>query len=1776
MLPVKTCNLILLLIVNLCFCTTGIGQLLQSRHDNYYIEHFGEEEGLPQNSVNSILHDANDFLWIATEGGVSRFNGNRFLPVPAKANVANDNFARIKTIYYKGRDTIMAFSAIGQQIAYIVNNTIVSLQKKQPEDGLFFLNLSRPVIIPAYINKNSILVDTILRQWYIAEGGYRGTVYDKDTLMVTLNDGIGVYEPHGRVSKIKIDKFNPKNVLYLSHQVIYNDAENYLNFYTPSGLQKRQPLPIPLNQKLRIFGNNSGNNFFCVSDSVLYRVAITASGELEVQQILSNLQNASDITAIYQKDSNTIITGTLRNGLYIYKKKFFTLTDPLSAGESDAFYAQLLLPGNQTILAGTNKLFTNNRYAGKTKENFITFTYSALKDTKGYYWYVYRNRVVRTKEIGVAVDTMLTFKGSPAVFFEDKQGRIWFAGTDQLGYFENNVFTEVKISNLKMGTVSYIEQGVGGFYFIGTREGLFMLEHIGDTEVREVPAFRSYDIRYILPEANGQTWVCTYGHGFFLIAKDSVTAFPNNKGKLAYVHCIIDDARGRFWMPTNNGLFVTTRESLMAYVSNSNKLPFYYGFTKSNGLRTNEFNGGSEPAYLRLPDGDISLSTMQGLVRFNPAAINISFSSSPILIDNIYTDSIEQAQSENLEIKNDVRNISFSVSSSFWGETQNDKLEYQVVVKGKAPADGAWLTADATGIINIFSPSYGDYQLLIRKRKGLLANDYVFRVFDFTVQPKWFQTKAFFIGRAMFFLLLLTGIFFWRRSYYRNANRILEQKVAAATTELQQMNNTLEKKVEERTVAIQEAEKKFRTLVERSLVGVYIVQNDIFIYVNPRFEEILGYNTGELVGTSSLLIISKEDRATVVKKAQRRLSGEVESEHYSVTGIKKDGTCRQLEFFGSQTIYEGKPTIIGTMLDITERTKMEIELREAEMKFRDLVEKSLVGVYIIQDGKLAYVNPRFAEIFGYSQQELTAADSLNIIVYEPDREMVADNIRQRMENRVEGVHYEVRGVKKDGGIIYTELFGRTTQFKGSPAIIGTLLDITARKKAEEQLIKEKDLSQSIINNLPGIFYVFNKKGKHLLWNKNFETITGYTAEEISEKPAGSMTDEEGFKVLKEGIEKAYAEGYAEVEAALVSKDGRKQHYYFNGVTVTYNDEPCVLGVAIDISARRKAEEQLRIEKNLSQSIINSLPGVFFIFDENRVHQLWNKNFETVTGYSAEELKGKLAGTCVEEKDLELFTAAVGRMYNTGNAELEVTLINKYKQKIPFYVNGIAITYDGKPCILGVGIDISERKKAEHEREHANYLLNERIKELTTLYRAGLILQREEKSIMVTLHDFATILPGGWQYPNITAACVKLGELEFSTPNYKRSPFSQSAGFTTSTGNIGTIEVVYLEDSPPEAEGPFLAEERTLIDMLADMLRAYLVRKEATDALQKSEANLNTIFENTDTIYALLDTQAQLIAFNHQAFDFAQKELNKTFRLHTSFIQYFPENRWEEFAKNLDTVMKGNIVSYEINYPQPGGNLHWYYVRMFPIINSNKIVFGMMMAVSDITEKKLMEQKIVDQKVQEQKMVTRAILIGEERERNKIGQELHDNINQILAGTKLYLGMARKNKPGGENIINESMQLLDSAIEEIRILSKGKVTPMKKVNLQEILQILVDRFHESTNIKTSFVYNGSGQFIADDLKLNIYRVVQEQLNNILKHARAKNISILVEADTANIRVQVTDDGVGFDVNNKRDGIGLANMVNRVGAFNGVIDIQSKPGQGCRVNIILPFAEPGNYN
>jgi len=245
-------------------------------------------------------------------------------------------------------------------------------------------------------------------------------------------------------------------------------------------------------------------------------------------------------------------------------------------------------------------------------------------------------------------------------------------------------------------------------------------------------------------------------------------------------------------------------------------------------------------------------------------------------------------------------------------------------------------------------------------------------------------------------------------------------------------------------------------------------------------------------------------------------------------------------------------------------------------------------------------------------------------------------------------------------------------------------------------------------------------------------------------------------------------------------------------------------------------------------------------------------------------------------------------------------------------------------------------------------------------------------------------------------------------------------------------------------------------------------------------------------------------------------------------------------------------------------------------NSEGQPVGLYGIVQDITERKeaeealrSLERQILQQKIQEQKKIARAMIIAEEKEKNHLGRELHDNVNQLLAGTKLYLGMAGNKNAQLKELIKYPMELIDNSIEEIRTLCRGMVTPLKNIDLKEMTEQLLNKLIQSTTIKTDFIYSVPYAILTDDLKLNIYRVIQEQIGNILKYAGAKNVSISIKEQGDAINIITTDDGKGFNMNSQRKGIGISNMINRIESYNGKVKIESSEGNGCKIQVFIPI-------
>jgi signal transduction histidine kinase len=351
-------------------------------------------------------------------------------------------------------------------------------------------------------------------------------------------------------------------------------------------------------------------------------------------------------------------------------------------------------------------------------------------------------------------------------------------------------------------------------------------------------------------------------------------------------------------------------------------------------------------------------------------------------------------------------------------------------------------------------------------------------------------------------------------------------------------------------------------------------------------------------------------------------------------------------------------------------------------------------------------------------------------------------------------------------------------------------------------------------------------------------------------------------------------------------------------------------------------------------------------------------------------------------------------------------------------------------------------------------------------------------------------------------------------------------------------------------------------------------KRLEETIDFDRNNLAALINNTDDMMWSIDMDLQLITFNEAFNKSVIMTTGKPLRRGNKIISaHANENRWNTFKILYEKALKGNSFTIldRLDYPAE----IWSEVSFYPLRSENTII-GTACFSRDVTERTMnerafrgMEQEILNQKIQEQKKIARAILIAQEKERNYIGQELHDNISQILVSSKLFLSAAGNESEAVKELVKYPMELIDSSIQEIRLLSSRHVTPIKDVDLQELVHSLLDSLQENTSINTTFRYYVSNRELSDDLKLNIYRIIQEQINNIVKHAAPGKVDISIQAETNGLHIEMRDDGNGFDINKKRKGIGISNMMNRIESFNGQMLIDSSPGNGCSVHIDIPY-------
>lgn len=269
----------------------------------------------------------------------------------------------------------------------------------------------------------------------------------------------------------------------------------------------------------------------------------------------------------------------------------------------------------------------------------------------------------------------------------------------------------------------------------------------------------------------------------------------------------------------------------------------------------------------------------------------------------------------------------------------------------------------------------------------------------------------------------------------------------------------------ERDQRLHEVEERFRKAFDYAGTGMAIVDSEgRWIEVNRKLAALLGYPEEELLKRTTTELTHPDDVQQSTELMKRLLNGEVSSYEIEKRYIHRDGhpVWVQLNVSSVRPPDGGPPYFIGQMQDLQARKFAEEELARAETKFRAMVEKSLLGTIIMQDGRFAYANPRMAEIFGYTQEEILEKPSVLSLIAREDRMFVRSLIHEGLKGVIPDAQIVVRGQHKDGRRLFLEITGLATEFNGRPAAIATVHDVTGRVDAERHLIREKEAMSSIV------------------------------------------------------------------------------------------------------------------------------------------------------------------------------------------------------------------------------------------------------------------------------------------------------------------------------------------------------------------------------------------------------------------------------------------------------------------------------------------------------------------------------------------------------------------------------------------------------------------------------------------------------------------------------------------------------------------------------------------
>ncbi len=571
-----------------------------------------------------------------------------------------------------------------------------------------------------------------------------------------------------------------------------------------------------------------------------------------------------------------------------------------------------------------------------------------------------------------------------------------------------------------------------------------------------------------------------------------------------------------------------------------------------------------------------------------------------------------------------------------------------------------------------------------------------------------------------------------------------------------------------------------------------------------------------------------------------------------------DGRSREIIAFPIMDESGRVVLVTEHMRDITDRKQVEAALHESEELYRSLSEKSLAGVYLIQDGIFRYVNPVLAQIFGYTPEEIKGRMSPGDTTHPDDLPLINEIARQRLAGEVEETCVTFKGLRRDGTVIHLEGLGRRIDYQGRPAILGTLLNITERQRAEEALRDSEKKYRGLIETTSTGYVIIDPGGKVLDANPEYVRVSGHDKlENILGHSVIEWTSNGDRARNAAEVNQCFQNGSVKnLELHYQGKDGRLIPVEINATAINTSEGLKVLSLVRDITDRKQAQGALQTQARVLESMVEAVT----VFSEDGYIVFANPAAYAIFGYPEGELIGQhimVLNDLSPAENEQFVREAIEQLQEKGTWFGEIR--NRTKSGTPFISSARVSTLelDGKKLWISVQEDITARKQLEKATEgylQFIQLLLETIPNPVFYKDAqGILLGcnrafaehagvPKEEIPGKTVYDF---FPGGvakiceegdqqaWQHPGIKV------QLDFKLPadnGSQRQMKCHKAACIEASGSIGGV-----------------------VSVLTDITDL----QQAQEALRESEARYRTLFETSPHATMLMDLQLNINMLNQR-------------------------------------------------------------------------------------------------------------------------------------------------------------------------------------------------------------------------------------------------------------------------------------------------------------------------